>query len=77
MGSSPSGSIIQAPIPLAGTVTANLGSATATVEFAGLVAVGEFQINIVVPSLPDGEWPVAIQVGSAASQAGVIIPVTH
>ena len=72
---SPSGSIIQAPIPLAGAATVTLGTARATVEFAGLVAVGEFQINIVVPSLPDGEWPVVIQVGGRSSQAGVVIPV--
>jgi uncharacterized protein (TIGR03437 family) len=77
LGSSPSGTIIQTPIPSGSPVTVNVGSAAATVEFAGLVAVGEFQINIVVPDLPDGEWPVVLQVGAASSQAAVVMPVTH
>ena len=77
LGSSPAGTLIQGASPLGSSITVSLGSATAAVEFAGLVAVGEFQINIVVPDLPDGEWPVVLQVGAASSQAGVVIPITH
>jgi uncharacterized protein (TIGR03437 family) len=45
------------------------------VEFAGLVASGEFQINIVMPNLPAGEYPVVVQVAGQSSQSGVVIPV--
>jgi len=57
------------------TVTAKVGTADATVEFAGLVASGEFQINIVVPNLPAGEYPVTITVGGQTSQTGVVVPI--
>jgi len=65
-----------APIGVS-NVTVTVGSANATVEFAGLVAVGEFQINIVVPNLPDGESLVTVQVAGKSSQAGVTIAIAH
>jgi uncharacterized protein (TIGR03437 family) len=61
-----------------GTVTATIGSANAPVLGAALVAVGEFQVNIQIPSgLADGDYPLTIKVGGNSSQTGVIIPVTH
>ena len=71
------GNIIYAPVAVPDTVTVTIGSATASVEYAGLVAVGEFQINIVVPSLPDGEYPIVLRIAGASSQAGVMVPITH
>jgi uncharacterized protein (TIGR03437 family) len=56
-------------------VTATIGSANATVEFAGLVAVGQFQINVLIPDLPPGEYPVVIRYNGKNSPAGVVIPV--
>lgn len=52
-----------------------LGTAAADVEFAGLVAAGQFQINIVVPNLPHGEHPLTIRYNGQASQSGVVLPV--
>jgi uncharacterized protein (TIGR03437 family) len=77
LGSSPAGTIIQGATPLGSPVSVSFGSVAGTVEFTGLVAVGEFQINIVVPSLPDGDSQVVLQVGGLSSQTGVVIPVTH
>ena len=52
-----------------------IGSANAAVSFAGLVASGEFQINITVPPLPPGEYPVVVTVNGQSSQSGIMIPV--
>jgi uncharacterized protein (TIGR03437 family) len=71
---SPSGVIINSIAGLSG-VTATIGTTPATVEFAGLVAVGEYQINIVVPNLAEGEYPVVIRYNGQASQAGIILPI--
>jgi uncharacterized protein (TIGR03437 family) len=64
-------------IAFAGTVVVKIGSTSVNASFAGLVGVGLFQINFTVPSVPDGEYPLSIQVGSQASQTGVIIPIAH
>ncbi len=73
--SSPAGVIINAPAAVSDTVTVNIGSAQATVEFAGLVAVGEFQINIVVPNLAPGNYPLTLSIDGQTSQAGVTMPI--
>jgi uncharacterized protein (TIGR03437 family) len=55
-----------------------VGTANATVLFAGLVGAGLFQINIIVPSgLADGEYQLLIKANGVSSQTGVIIPITH
>ena len=78
LGPSPAGNIISSPIAFSGTVTATLGSTNVPVLGAALVAVGEFQVNIQIPSgLADGEYPLTIKVGSNSSQSGVVVPVTH
>lgn len=74
---SPSGQLINAAIPVSDPVTVKVGSANATVEFSGLVAVGEFQINIVVPTLPDGNYPVTVTIDGQTSQANVMIPIAN
>jgi uncharacterized protein (TIGR03437 family) len=70
---SPSG-VIVGPAGVSG-VTATINGVPALVEFAGLVAVGQFQINIVVPALPPGEYPVVIRYNGKESQAGVLFPI--
>jgi uncharacterized protein (TIGR03437 family) len=77
LGPSPAGNIISSAAVFNGTVTATLGSTSVSVLGAALVAVGEFQINIQIPSLPDGEYPLVVKVNGIATQSGVIIPVTH
>ena len=53
-----------------------IGGVNATVLFAGLVAPGEFQINLVVPSsLADGDHPITASYNGATTQAGVSIAV--
>ena len=77
LGASPAGNIISSVITFGGAVTATLGGSNVGVLGTALVAVGEFQINIQIPSLPDGDYPLVLKVNGIATQSGVIIPVTH
>ena len=57
-------------------MTATVGTANASVQFAGLVGVGLFQVNIIVPpGLADGDYPLVIKANNVSSQTGVIIPI--
>lgn len=53
-----------------------IGGVSASVQFAGLVAPGEFQFNVVIPaSLGNGDQPIAASYGGLSTQAGVLITV--
>jgi uncharacterized protein (TIGR03437 family) len=55
-----------------------IAGAVAVVQFAGLVAPGEFQFNVVVPSsTPDGDQPIVATYGGASTQSGAVIAVQH
>ena len=55
-----------------------IGGANATVVFAGLVAAGEFQFNVVVPSsLADGDQPVVATYNGSSTQTGAMLAVQH
>jgi uncharacterized protein (TIGR03437 family) len=75
LATSAAGIIVQAPVVVPGQVTVTIGGQPANVGFAGLVASGEFQLNVVVPNLPPGEYPVVVTVNGQTSQSGVVIPV--
>lgn len=55
-------------------VTATVGGQAAGVLFAGLTpgAVGLFQVNLKVPSLASGDYPLVVTVGQARSNAPLI-----
>jgi uncharacterized protein (TIGR03437 family) len=53
-----------------------IGGVAATVTFAGLVAPGEFQFNVVVPpSLASGDQPTIAMYNGLTTQAGTLITV--
>jgi virginiamycin B lyase len=53
-----------------------IGGTGATVTFAGLVAPGEFQFNVVVPSsLANGDQPVTAMYNGSTTQAGTLLTV--
>ena len=55
-----------------------IGGIAATVSFAGLVAPGEFQFNVVLPSsLADGDQPIAGTYNGGSTQTGALITVQH
>jgi uncharacterized protein (TIGR03437 family) len=67
--------IISTPVPYASPVV-TVGSMNASVTFAGLVAAGEFQVNVMLPAgLAAGNDPITVAVGSQVSPANVMLPV--
>jgi len=56
-------------------VTATIGGVAANVSFAGLVAPGEYQFNIVVPNVPAGDNPVVLKVNGLTTQASAYLTV--
>jgi uncharacterized protein (TIGR03437 family) len=53
-----------------------IGGQPATVLYAGLVAPGEFQFNVVVPtSLATGDQPITAAYGGLSTQAGAMITI--
>jgi len=74
---SPAGIELNGPTSVQSVISAAIGSQSATVLGAALVYPGEFQINIVVPNLADGEYAIAVSVGSLPSQSGVVVPISQ
>ncbi len=74
----PTASNINGPVPaapLAITPLVSLNGTLATVQWAGMVGIGLYQINIVVPQMPGpGDYPVIVQIGSVSS-VGAPLPV--
>ena len=55
-----------------------IGGVAATVQFAGLVAPGEFQFNVIVPSgLPNGDNPIIASYNGASTQSSAVITVSQ
>ena len=61
--------------PTVNTVTATIGGVPATVQFAGLVAPGEYQFNVLVPGGLTGDNLVVMKVGGVSSQANAYLAV--
>jgi uncharacterized protein (TIGR03437 family) len=63
---------------LSPTPVVKMGGLTANVQFAGLVAPGEFQFNVVVPEgLADGDQPIVATYNGASTQSGALITIQH
>ncbi|MEZ5402120.1 MAG: hypothetical protein R2729_20775 [Bryobacteraceae bacterium] len=55
--------VVTEPTPTATAVTVHIHNTDVPVDFAGLTGAGLYQINITVPDLPDGDYPVTAEVG--------------
>jgi len=72
-----SGSLTQSG-PLATLPVVKIGGLTAVVSFAGLVAPGEFQFNVVVPAATaDGDNSLTVTYSGSSAQPGVLLTVQH
>ena len=61
------------PLPLI-----KIGGVAAAVQFAGLVAVGKYQFNVVLPStLANGDQSITAAHGGQTTQAGTLITIQH
>jgi uncharacterized protein (TIGR03437 family) len=72
--SSPIGQLINAA-PLANPVTVRIGGLVAITQFTGIVSPGEYQFNIVVPDVPDGDNVVSIAIGGGFSQSNPFLTI--
>jgi uncharacterized protein (TIGR03437 family) len=53
-----------------------IGGTAATVSFAGLVAPGEYQFNVVVPSkISNGDQTISAAYGGLTTQAGTLVTI--
>ena len=66
-----------APLSSSVSVRVQIGSGQAQVSYIGLVGNGLYQMNVVVPDLPDGDHEVIVSMGAEASPRGRYIPVTR
>lgn len=67
------GVVFQGSAPLVGAASVTVGGVNAVVSYAGLVGTGLYQLNVVVPSLASGTYPVVASVGGVSSQSGVVL----
>jgi protocatechuate 3,4-dioxygenase beta subunit len=63
------GELFQGAAQLTAAVEVRIGSTNAEVTFAGLSSAGLYQLNIVVPNLPDGDHDVVAKIGGARTQS--------
>ena len=70
-----SGSVMQSGV-LTPSPAVAIGGVAASVQFAGLVAPGEFQFNVIVPAgLSNGDQPILATYNGASTQAGTLLTV--
>ena len=75
----PAGQLVATPAPITSlsALHVTVGGVAATVQYAGLVSPGEYQINLTVPSLQNGDQLIVATIGGFASQAGLLLPVQN
>jgi uncharacterized protein (TIGR03437 family) len=70
-----SGSMTQAGV-LSPLPAITIGGAAATVSYAGLVAPGEFQFNVVIPpGTPNGDQPITATYNGLSTQTGALLTI--
>ena len=75
----PAGQLVGSPAPLSdlSQLHVTVGGAAATVQYAGIVLPGEYQLNVIVPLVPDGDQPILATIAGVSSQTGVSVPVRN
>ena len=66
------GRIVSGAAPTVNPVTVTIGGVRGTVLFSGIVAVGLYQINVVVPSVPSGNQAVQAVVDGVDSPVATV-----
>ncbi len=62
--------------PLGSLASVKIGGVTASVQYAGLTGVGLYQVNLLVPNVPDGDQVVSLAYGGVAAP-GILIGIRH
>ena len=66
-----------APLADATQLHMTIGGVAATVQFAGMVAAGEYQFNVVIPSVGDGDQAIVATIAGFPTQSGLSISVKN
>jgi uncharacterized protein (TIGR03118 family) len=70
--SQPDGNLVNAPLVLITPPTVTIGGAPAQVAYAGLIAPGLYQFNVVVPEVDPGNASMMGQIGSLVTPSAMI-----
>jgi uncharacterized protein (TIGR03437 family) len=75
----PAGQTVNGAAPLAdlSQLRLRIGGAPVTVQFGGIVLVGEYQFNVVVPAAADGDQAIVADIGGVSSQSALLIPIKN
>jgi len=75
----PAGQKVGTPAPLTDLtqLQVTIGGAPATVQSANIVMAGEYQINVLVPTLPDGDQLVQATIAGMKTQTRISIPIKN
>lgn len=75
----PTDVIFQGSAPLSDPrlLTIRIGGSPATVEFAGISAVGLYQFNIIIPNLAAGDQPIVAEIGGQAAQPNIFLTIRN
>jgi uncharacterized protein (TIGR03437 family) len=68
----PTGTLVQAPAPVANPIQVTIGGMSVTPQFAGLVGSGLYQINIAIPPIANGTAPIAVTVNGVAAATAYV-----
>ncbi len=72
---SPTSQLVTSAATLANSVQVTIGDAVANVVFAGLIGPGDYQLNVTVPNLPDGDASIVASIGGLSTQPGLSITI--
>jgi uncharacterized protein (TIGR03437 family) len=67
---------VTSPVPITG-IGVTIGTTDAQVLYAALVAPGQFQVNLTVPQLADGEYSIVVSASGKTSQSNVLFEIGH
>jgi uncharacterized protein (TIGR03437 family) len=75
----PAGQMVAAPAAISNLtqLKVTVGGVPATVQYAGMVAPGEYQINLIVPPQPNGDQAIVVSIGGASSPSTVFLPIEN
>jgi uncharacterized protein (TIGR03437 family) len=75
----PAGQVVNGAAPLtdAAQLYVTIGGAPATVQFAGIVAAGEYQFNVLIPAVADGDQAIVATIAGFPTQSGLSISVKN
>ena len=71
----PTGQLVSVPSQITNPIVVLIGGQRATVQYAGLIGSGLYQLNVVVPDLPSGDAPIVISINGTASTGAAFVPI--